>query len=312
MFISDSGNHRILIATLDGEIETVVGSGQPGATDGSFDMASFSNPQGLALSPDGQSAIVADAGNHLLRRIDLTTQSVETIGGTGKRGQPSTGGPAREVSIASPWDVIWFEGRYLIAMAGLHQIWEYDPATERLDIVAGTGIESIHDDRFLEATFAQPMGLTALDRTVYVADAESSAVRALDFDTGRVRRLLGRGLFHFGDLDAIGDSVRLQHPQGIVATREDGQPVLYLADTFNNKIKRIDPIRRESATIAGTGEQGFSEGDALDAEFREPSGLAFLDGVLYIADTHNHAIRAFGLEAGEVRAIRIGDAGRYA
>jgi hypothetical protein len=206
--------------------------------------------------------------------------------------------------------VIWFEGRYLVAIAGLHQIWEYDPVSERLDIVAGTGVESIHDDRFLDATFAQPMGLAALDRIVFVADAESSAVRALDFDTGRVRRLLGRGLFHFGDLDAIGDSVRLQHPQGIAATRENDQPVLYLADTFNNKIKRIDPIRRAAATVAGTGEQGFSDGDALDAEFREPSGLAFLDGVLYIADAHNHAIRAFALETGEMRAIDMRKTGR--
>ena len=189
LLISDSGNHRILIATLDGEIETVIGAGAPGAADGAFDVASFSNPQGLALSPDGHSVIVADAGNHLLRRIDLIAETVETIAGTGKRGFPSAGGSARDVSIASPWDVIWFEGRYLVAMAGLHQIWEYDPVSERLDIVAGTGVESIHDDRFLDATFAQPMGLAALDRTVFVADAESSAVRALDFDTGRVTSL---------------------------------------------------------------------------------------------------------------------------
>jgi DNA-binding beta-propeller fold protein YncE len=305
LLIADSGNHRILIATLDGEIETVIGTGKSGAADGPFDDATFTNPQGIALSPDGQILIVADAGNHLLRRIDLAARFVETIAGTGRRGLPATGGLAREVSIASPWDAIWFEGRYLIAMAGLHQIWAYDPQTERLDIVAGTGVESIHDDVLLQATFAQPMGLAALGRTVYVADAESSAVRALDFETGRVRRLLGRGLFHFGDLDAIGDSVRLQHPQGIVVTEEDGQPVLYLADTFNNKIKRVDPLRRESVTIAGTGEQGDLDGDALDAEFREPSGLAIHGRVLYVADTHNHRIRAIDLERNQVRTLTI-------
>ena len=294
-----------MITTLDGSIETVIGTGDPGATDGDFDTVTFTNPQGLVLSPDGQSVIVADAGNHLLRRIDFEARHVKTIAGTGRRGLPATGGPAREVSIASPWDVIWFEGRYLVAMAGLHQIWEYNPNTERLDIVAGTGVESIHDDFLAQATFAQPMGLTALERTVSVADAESSAVRALDFDTGRVKRLLGRGLFHFGDLDAIGDSVRLQHPQGIVATEEDGQSVLYLADTFNNKIKRIDPNRREAVTIAGTGEQGSLDGDALDAEFREPSGLALHDGVLYIADTHNHRIRTLTLEQQEVRTLAL-------
>ncbi len=306
LLIADTGNHRIVIATLEGSIETVIGTGEPGATDGDFHAASFTHPQGLALSPDGQSVIVADAGNHVLRQIDLGARHVETIAGTGRRGLPAAGGLARDVSIASPWDVIWFEGRYLVAMAGLHQIWAYDPASRRLDIVAGTGVESIHDDLLMQATFAQPMGLTALDRTVYVADAESSAVRALDFDTGRVRRLLGRGLFHFGDLDAIGDSVRLQHPQGIVATEEDGQSVLNLADTFNNKIKRIDPNRREVVTIAGTSEQGSLDGHALDAEFREPSGLALHEGILYIADTHNHRIRTLTLDRQEVSTLALG------
>lgn len=305
LVIADSGNCRILITTLNGKIQTVIGSGSPGASDGDFTAVTFTSPQGIALAPDGQSMIVADTGNHLLRRIDLVTEQVHTIAGTGRRGLPAAGGPARQIAIASPWDVIWFEGRYLIAMAGLHQIWSYDPVADRLEILAGTGVESIHDDRFADATFAQPMGLTALGRSVYVADAESSAVRALDFERGRVRRLLGRGLFHFGDLDAIGDSVRVQHPQGIAAAMEDGQAVLYLADTFNNKIKRVHPVRRESETIAGTGEPGLIDGNALEAEFREPSGLTLHNGVLYIADTHNHVIRALDLATSEVRTLPV-------
>jgi thiol-disulfide isomerase/thioredoxin len=305
LLIADSGNHRVLIVNQDGAIESTIGSGEPGANDGPFDIASFRNPQGLTLDPDARTAIVADTGNHLLRRINFDAQTVETVAGTGERGFPMRGGPARSIALASPWDVVWFEGRYLVAMAGTHQIWAYDPAAAQLELVAGTGVESIHDDVFANATFAQPMGLTALDRTISVADAESSAVRALDFDTGRVRRLLGRGLFHFGDLDAIGDSVRLQHPQGIAATEEDGRPVLYLADTFNNKIKRVDPVRREAVTIAGTGEQGFVNGDALDAEFREPSGLALDGRTLYVADTHNHAIRVLDLDRGTVATLLV-------
>lgn len=303
--ITDTGNHRIVITTPTGEIERIVGAGEPGSTDGAFDSATFRSPQGLAFDPHGSELIVADTGNHLLRRIDLENQTVATIAGTGVRGFPMAGGSAREIAIASPWDVVWFEGRYLIAMAGTHQIWAYDPASDRLELVAGTGVESIHDDVFLQATFAQPTGITALERTVYVADAESSAVRALDFDTGRVRRIVGRGLFHFGDLDAIGDSVRLQHPQGIVATEEAGHPVLYLADTFNNKIKRLDLVRREVITIAGTGEQGDRDGDALDAEFREPSGLTLFGRTLAVADTHNHRIRIVDLDRNEVSTLDI-------
>jgi DNA-binding beta-propeller fold protein YncE len=303
--ITDSGNHRILIATLDGNIQTIIGSGQPGATDGPFETAEFRAPQGVAYAPDGKSLVIADTGNHLLRRIDLSQRMVETIAGTGGRGFPMHGGSARDIAIASPWDIVWFEGRWLIAMAGTHQIWAYDPATNRLELVAGTGVESIHDDLFKNATFAQPTGIAALGSTVSVADAESSAVRALDFESGRVRRVLGRGLFHFGDLDAIGDSARLQHPQGIVAVEEDRQPVLYLADTFNNKIKRVDPIRREVATVAGVGEQGLLDGDALESEFREPSGLTLHGRTLYVADTHNHAIRTIDLDQGAVETLPV-------
>jgi DNA-binding beta-propeller fold protein YncE len=303
--IADTGHHRILIATIDGAIETIIGTGEPGSADGSIESATFRSPQGLAFAPDGNALIVADTANHLMRRIDLGTRTVETIAGSGERGFPMSGGPAREIAIASPTDVIWFEGRYLIAMAGTHQIWAFDPRVGRLELVAGTGVESIHDDVFLQATFAQPSGLTALGRTVYVADAESSAVRALDFDTGRVRRIVGRGLFYFGDLDAIGDSARLQHPQGIVASEVDGNPVLYLADTFNNKIKRLDPIRREVVTITGTGEQGDTDGNALDAEFREPSGLAVFAGRLFVADTHNHRIRVIDLDRQDVGTLDV-------
>lgn len=301
--VADTGHHRILLTTLGGEVEAIIGAGESGSADGSFESATFRAPQGLAYAPDGATIVIADTGNHLLRRIDLRTHSVETVAGTGERGFPMAGGPAREIAVASPADVIWFDERYLIAMAGTHQIWAFDPRSGRLELVAGTGVESIHDDVFLQATFAQPSGLTALGRTVYVADAESSAVRALDFDTGRVRRIVGRGLFHFGDLDAIGDSVRLQHPQGVVATEKDGNPVLYLADTFNNKIKRLDPIRREVVTIAGTGEQGDLDGDALDAEFREPSGLAMHGGMLFVADTHNQRIRVIDLDRGTVKTL---------
>lgn len=305
LFVSDSGNDRIVVMEMDGTIRDVIGSSRPGDADGSFEHASFRNPQGLALAPDGETAIVADAGNHLLRHVDLRRRTVETVGGTGVRGFAHRGGNARATAIASPWDVVWFEGRYLVAMAGMHQIWAYDPGKDWLEPFAGSGIESIHDDRLPEATFAQPMGITALGQTIYVADSESSAAREIDVDRGRVRRIVGRGLFHFGDVDAIGDSVRLQHPQGIVAEIEAGRPVLYVADTFNNKIKRLDPARREVATIAGTGEQGFADGDALDAEFREPCGLALEGGNLYIADTQNHAVRRLDLTRGLVETVTV-------
>ncbi|MEZ4506582.1 MAG: thioredoxin-like domain-containing protein [Thermomicrobiales bacterium] len=190
LVIADSGNHRILIATLDGIVLTTIGTGLPGADDGDFSVATFTHPQGIAFSPDGQSIVVADAGNHLLRRIDLAAGTVSTVAGTGQRGLPAVGGPARETALASPWDVIWFEERYLIAMAGLHQVWSYDPATGRFCTMAGTG-----SNRFTMIVSPMPRSPSRWarcpreSRFMRAVDAESSAVRALDCDSGRVRRL---------------------------------------------------------------------------------------------------------------------------
>jgi hypothetical protein len=188
-------------------------------------------------------------------------------------------------------------------MAGMHQIWRYEPATGMVAVAAGTGVESIHDGPPLEATFAQPMGLSSVNSLAYVADSESSAVRQIDPGAGRVRRLVGRGLFHFGDLDARGDSARLQHVQGIESIAEHGEPTVYLADTYNNKIKRLDPRTREVVTVAGGLEHGFADGVGEDALFWEPTGISISNGVAYVADTNNHAIRRLDLESGEVGTV---------
>jgi DNA-binding beta-propeller fold protein YncE len=171
--------------------------------------------------------------------------------------------------------------------------------------VAGTGAESIHDGPLAEATFAQPQGITVQDGLLYVADSESSAVRLVDPVNDRVRRLVGRGLFEFGDIDARGDSVRLQHVQAVAATVEDGEYVVYLADTYNDKIKRLLPATREVTTVFGGAGHGLVDGDAATAEFWEPGGLSLAGRTLYIADTNNHAVRVADLDRGEVRTLPI-------
>jgi DNA-binding beta-propeller fold protein YncE len=300
LFVADSGHHQIVVAHLDGTIVRRIGSGAAGFEDGPAETATFRHPQGMTLSPDGRTLYVADAGNHALRAIDLAQATVRVLAGTGRRGRLSSGGAGLETSLASPWDLAWHGGRVWIAMAGMHQVWTWDPASEIAEPVAGTGAESIHDGPLQEATFAQPMGIAAVDGRLYLADSESSAVRQVDPVADRVRRVVGRGLFHFGDLDARGDSVRLQHAQGIDGVRGSGEPVLYLADTYNSKVKRLDPRTRAATTLAGTGEPGFADGNADDAAFWEPQGVSLLGEILFVADTNNHALRRLDLASGEV------------
>ena len=305
LFIADTGHHRIVVTNLEGVIQQIVGLGEPGFGDGDSRTATFRSPQGMALAPDGATLMVADTGNHAIRAIDLATGDVSTIAGTGKQGYEREGGVVPGVALASPWDLAWRGDELWIAMAGSHQVWAYRPELGRIDPVAGTSAESIHDGALLEATFAQPSGITALDGLVYLADSESSAIRLLDPAADRVRRLVGRGLFEFGDIDARGDSARLQHPIGVSAAAEGEGHAIYIADSYNNKIKRLERSTRAVTTIFGSGDADHIDGDARSAAFWEPGGLSVVGSTIYIADTNNHAIRVGDLETGNVRTLEI-------
>ncbi|MEO7019634.1 MAG: thioredoxin-like domain-containing protein [Ktedonobacteraceae bacterium] len=304
LVISDSAHHRLIETDLRGNVRHIIGTGAAGAVDGPYTTAQFQRPQGVALH--GDQLYVADTDNHLIRHVDLSTQQVETIAGmggqTGMVATPSSG-MAREVAISSPWDLILYEERLYIAMAGMHQI--HVLYLDRLGIepFAGAGHEGLLDGLRHDAWFAQPNGLSIQPgRALYIADSETSAVRAINLSgPPEVNTLVGTGLFDFGDVDGIGNEVQLQHVQAVCAVGE----LVYLADTYNNRIKTLNPQTREVRTFAGTGVAGFQDGPATQAQFNEPAGLATANGKLYVADTNNHAIRVIDLETGNVETLAI-------
>jgi sugar lactone lactonase YvrE/thiol-disulfide isomerase/thioredoxin len=299
LFIADSNHNRIVVTGFDGNLIDVVGTGARGASDGSFEQSSFYRPQGMAL--DGDSLYVADTENHLIRRVDLKKRLVETIAGTGQQARVySEGGAARSVALNSPWD-LQLVGRILyVAMAGSHQIWKLDLDKGHISIFAGSGHEARGDGAFREAAFAQPSGLTSDGQTLYVADSEANIIRAVDLaPNGSVTTLAGGDLFDFGDVDGTGDDVRLQHPLGIVAS--DGQ--LFVADTYNHKIKLLDPQTRSVKTLLGTGRPGQTDG--ASPAFYEPGGLSVANGKLFVADTNNHAVRVVDLKTKQTATLTI-------
>ncbi len=299
LVLADTGNHRVLRLDVDGRTLAVYGGGGPGFADGPAKGARFRDPRGLALLPGGSLA-VADAGNHALRAIDLASGAVRTLAGTGERGFPDGGGPARETALASPWGLAWHAGMLWVAMAGMHQLWALDPATDQIRPAAGSGAEGLHDGPLAEAAFAQPSGVASLGGKLFAVDAEASAVRQVDLAAGRVRRLVGRGLFAWGFADGVGDAARLQHPLGIAA----GDGALWLADTDNHAIRRLDPETRRLETVSGGG-RGSADGPLATARFDEPGALAWADGVLWVADTNNHALRRVDLRRGVVETVEI-------
>jgi thiol-disulfide isomerase/thioredoxin len=298
LFIADSDHNRIVITKLDGTLLETIGTGERGATDGSADKASFYRPQGMAL--DGDTLYVADTENHLIRRVDLQTRMVSTIAGTGEQSHEYfKTGPGRTVALNSPWDLQLVGRTLYIAMAGPHQIWKLDLAKNEVATFAGSGREARQDGGLLEAGFAQPSGITTDGHYLYTADSEANIIRAIDLDKGQVRTIVGGDLFEFGDVDGHGDEVRLQHPLGIYALGD----VLLIADTYNHKIKELDPKTRAVKTLFGSGKPGQADGKS--ASFYEPAGLSVANDKLYIADANNHAIRVVDLKTKEISTLHI-------
>jgi thiol-disulfide isomerase/thioredoxin len=276
LFIADSTNHRIVITDMEGKKIAVAGDGVEGLKDGPFTSARFSDPQGMALV--GDMLFVADRKNHCLRALDLKALTVQRVAGTGVQDRfgRNDGGPALKTGLNSPWDLLAHDGKIYVAMAGHHQIWTFDPARASVAPFSGNGRETITDGPHRFAAFAQPSGLATDGTNLYVADSETSSIRSVPFDPqGKVTTVVGEGLFEFGDVDGIGAMVRLQHALGVAY--KDGQ--LYVADTYNSKIKRIDPAKQSCTTFLGA-----------PRLLNEPGGVSIAGNKLYIADTNNHRI----------------------
>ena len=298
LFIADSNHNRIVITRLDGSLVETIGMGAPGAIDGAFAKASFHRPQGMAL--DGDRLYVADTENHLIRLVDLKTKTVQTVAGTGLQTRDYfRAGPALTIALSSPWDLQLVGRQLYITMAGTHQIWKLDLDKQEVSTFAGSGREAREDGALLDAGFAQPSGIASDGQRLYVADSESNIIRAINIAGGQVETLVGGDLFEFGDADGAGDDVRLQHPLGVVSL---GNKIL-IADTYNHKIKELDPQSRTVQTFLGTGKPGQADGAA--PSFYEPAGLSIANGKLYVADTNNHAVRIVDLKTKQTFTLNI-------
>ena len=302
LFVADTNHHRIIQADIQtGQIKAVYGSGVPGLMDGLTTVAQFYNPQGMEL--EGDTLYVADVDNHAIRTIDLESGQVETLVGTGNQASryPPVAGVAPDVELNSPWDLALAGDDLYIAMAGSHQIWQFGLGDGVLEPLAGSGGEGTLNGPRAGAELAQPSGLAlGPDNRLYFADSESSSIRWVELsgDMPEVGLLAGgdQHLFQFGDLDGVGAEALLQHPLAVVS---DGE-LIYIADTYNSKIKRIDSVSGEVTTWLGE-DHGWRDGG--EPLFYEPGGLDLVDGVLYVADTNNHAVRRVDLDSGSTTTL---------
>lgn len=257
------------------------------------EIGGFVEPRGLAWF-DG-ALFVADRRDQSIWRIDGEERA--RVAGTGVlAGSAISAGPS-QTPLRSPWGLASMGDRIAVAMAGSHQLWTLDPAAGRLALLAGGGGEELADGPAERALLAQPTGVAlgpaaaetassvapsrassekTASAVLAFADSETSAARILR--DGRVLTLAGTGLFEFGDRPGVGDEARMQHGEDVAWHRG----VLAVADTYNDRLKLVDPTTREC--VAWPGEAG--EPGAL----REPGGV-FSDGEnLLVSDTGKHRI----------------------
>lgn len=338
--IADTGHHRILITSLQGEIKVTVGGEAPGWKEGSYATAQFHSPQGIAFLPPCY-LYVADTGNHSVRLVNLKSKEVNTVAGKGVQGTDKEGGQlGTEQPLASPWDVCLAHSSnsddpdlLIIANAGTHQIWglalrdltwwkKMHLEAGRCLRLAGSGAEENRNNSYpAKAAFAQPSGIScgvlqspSADYLLFVADSESSSIRQINLKDGSVKALVGGGkdpmdLFCFGDQDNYSNpkgAVLLQHPLGVAWSTIS--QILYVADSYNHKIKLVNPLTKVCSTYLGNGKPGFADGGSEDEiQFNEPGGLCIHEEqrILYVADTNNHCIRKVDLVRSVTETLKI-------
>ncbi|WP_432457440.1 NHL domain-containing thioredoxin family protein [Cellulomonas iranensis] len=316
--VADAGHHALTEVAADGEtLVRRIGTGERGLVDGGPDDARFSEPNGLCLVPDelrerlGYDVLVADTVNHALRGVRLADGHVTTVAGTGEQYMvgavdnvlPSQGAehpteqgvgdrwPAQQVKLSSPWDVTWSQplAAFVVAMAGHHTLWTFDPTAGTVTHLAGTMNEGLVDGAPEQSWFAQPSGLSvAADGRVWLADAETSALRWLDPADASVTSVVGTGLFDFGHRDGTADQALLQHPLGVAAL-PDGS--VLVADTYNGALRRWVP-----GVDGGPGEVS-----TLATDLAEPSGLVLPAGDVdhvVVVESAAHRLTRVPLPAG--------------
>ena len=314
--VTDTGHHRVV--ELDTDFHTVLGAfgtGNRGHADGpgvAIDsrepVAEFNEPQGLVLLPEdvaektGYDVVIADSVNHRLRGLSLKDGTVTTLVGNGVQRLLETG-PARvdedaagftgrlsdhplDVSLSSPWDVVWSSklNAVVVAMAGVHQIFSFEPLSGEVSIIAGNGLEGLLDGSAHESWFAQPSGLAEdADGNIWVADSETSALRKLAIDddgTVTVESAVGKGLFDFGFRDGEASEARLQHPLGVTVLPDGSVAV---ADTYNGAVRRYDPATKTVSTLA----RGLLEPSDVIVDHTQVAGK---EPLLVVVEANKHQL----------------------
>ncbi|MCH2199598.1 MAG: hypothetical protein MK081_12535 [Flavobacteriales bacterium] len=284
-YVADTENNRILLVDFDGQVNEVIGTGVRGLRDGRYGACQFNRPTGLALDEENRILYVADAGNHVIRQVDLKTRTVTNILGTGYRAAASiskvdsTNGP-----LNYPMALEFGAGKLTIAMAGSNQVWQYDVKKKQAIAMAGNGAARSIDGTGIASAINEPIAITTDKKgTYYVLEQGAKNVRVIDPQ------------WNVSTLEVMGKNDSLNYPQSI-AFKEDE---LYIADTYNNRIVKYN--KKKTEVVAGTGMPGFQDSRKDGELFNKPMGLSVKGDEIWVADCFNHSLRIVDSKKGKTK-----------
>ena len=288
VYVADYWNHRVRkVEAVTGAISTIAGTGEWGDSGdgGPATQAQLRYPSAVTVDGVGN-FYIADLGNHRIRKVDVATETISTIAGTGEWGYSGDGGPATQAQLRYPSAVaVDGAGSSYIADSGNHRIRKVSAFTGTISTIAGTGEWGYSGDGG-PASEAQ-LGYTqavAVDHVGNLYIADGTRIRKVDAATGTISTIAGTGEWGYSGDGGPATRARLGYPEGVAV---DGAGNLYISDSRNNRIRKVDVATGTISTIAGTGEWGYSGdgGPATQAQLGYPEGLT-VDGAgnLYIAD----------------------------
>jgi sugar lactone lactonase YvrE len=291
LYVSDTGNNRVLELSYEGRVTRIFGSGNAGFWDGRAHEAGLREPQGLCVGKD--ELFICDTGNHAIRRVRLSANDqIDTIAGTGRMGLAlQEPGASRSLSFASPVSCCFSQDRLFVTLAGNHQVWMIDLIRNQAARVAGNGVDALADGGAMSASFSKPCGIALARDGLYVADTNNSALRHISFPEFQVRTVIGDGAFEFGDTDGAASLARLQHPGNILFDAQ--RNVIWIADSYNNKIKVYSISKNEVKTLN------------VSYKLQEPQGMTIADNALWVVNQNAHELLRLDLKTGKLGRINV-------
>ena len=297
LYIAEPWAHRIHRVDSSGTITTVAGTGDAGfgGDGGPADNAQLSLPQGVAVDRSGD-LYIADTYNQRIRRVD-SSGTITTVAGTGDAGFGGDGGPADNAQLSLP------EGVAVDRSGDLYIADTYNQRIRRVDssgtitTVAGTGDAGFGGDGGPadNAQLGWPQGV-AVDRSgdLYIADTYNQRIRRVD-SSGTITTVAGSGSGGFGGDGGPAVNAHLRDPHGVAVDRSG---VLYIADTWNGRIRRVDSSGTITTVAGGSSGSGGDCGPAMTAGLRTPSGIAVDQvGRIVVADYSGRTVRRLSVTA---------------